>query len=282
MGKTDSKKEGYLLFYRWCDALIGLLRKVLTPALFEAAKKWLLLIAHYTLYAAVGLSIIIGLIGAIRGESFQIFAESLGFALAFILIQFLAKTFIDADDKLVSNNPSHLSSASFLDSIALVTALIGVVAFFYQTYLAIKLPSLEAFAMGLGTLILFALFSLLALNAKMVNVSMAAGAGAGEEALGILTFFAKAALILVSLLFGVVIIVLTISNLVELFSFFGDKFKLISAWSKARGNMENTVIAGLFPFAAYIAFVFLYLLIDIILAVLAIPGKLDKLGKKKE
>lgn len=280
MGKTDSKKEGHLMFYQWCDALIGVLRKMLTPALFEAAKKWLLLIAHYVLYAAVGLNIIIGLIGAIRGESFQVFVVSLAFALAFMVIQFLAKTFNDANDKLVSNNPSHLSSASFLDSLALISALIGVVAFFYQTYLAIKLPSLEAFAMGVGALVLFALFSLLALNAKMVNVSMAAGAGAGEEALGILTFFAKSALTLASLLFGVAIIVLTISNLVELFNFFGND--LSTTWSNSLGIMGNTVIAGLIPFAAYIAFVFLYLLIDIILSILAIPGKLDKLGKKKE
>ncbi|MFH2042694.1 MAG: hypothetical protein ABIJ35_09260, partial [Acidobacteriota bacterium] len=85
---------------------------------------------------------------------------------------------------------------------------------------------------------------------------------------------------LVPILFGVGITVGLILLVIDFTGVFGSESQLTAAWNNAPKTAGTITLFGLLPFLSYIAFVIYYLAIDIIRAILALPGKLDELIKK--
>ena len=83
---------------------------------------------------------------------------------------------------------------------------------------------------------------------------------------------------LVPIIFGLGIIVLVVFYFINGLGLFSET-KKVMAQTLMYDRMMWITVAGLVPFLAYVWFVLVYLNIDIIRAILSIPGKLDKLRK---
>ncbi len=268
--QTKIKGFDHLFIVEIWGNVLEAVRKVLTPQLLELCTKWLTVFGHYSILAASALSLLIGIIGAIRLESFTFFLMSLGFAVGILVVQYIAHRFLKAGEILIGNNPSSLSSGAFLDSVGLIAMISGILALLYSLYPAIKGPSLEFLIMGVASFVFLEFVALVALNPKTVNLDVIEKTSAGQEAIGIITFFIKKLMRLVPILFGIGLVVGTIILLVHFFGLFGKNLGLASMrFASPRGDYFNLIAIGLLPFISYIAFVILYLQIDIIKAILS-------------
>jgi TRAP-type C4-dicarboxylate transport system permease small subunit len=122
------------------------------------------------------------------------------------------------------------------------------------------------------------------LHPKIVNVDVGEGS-AGEEAIGILTTFMKAKLKIVPLFFFLLAVM---GALIVLAGFFGDRMAAsfaqyvpIPMGGLPFGFVGAALIvaACLVPILVYFIFLIQYLILDVIRAILAVPGKLDALRR---
>ncbi len=278
--KKVVKKEKCNWIFNMIANFIDSMRKVLSENLFNFLKKWLLVFGNCGFYVASGLAFLLGVIGAIRTNSFGVFATGIGYAVGFFILQYVAIRFANAGDKLIENNKSGLSSNAFLDSIALLLMIGGVLILLYNSYLSIKIGIFTPFLNGLAAFVVFELFSLIALNPKSVTTEVVPETSAGQEALGILTFILKAFMKLVPIVFGIGIVISTILMFIHSFGLFKKSDMAISfAWMRIEGDFMTIVTVALIPLISYIVFVFAFLIIDLVRAILSIPSKLDKLAK---
>jgi hypothetical protein len=132
--------------------------------------------------------------------------------------------------------------------------------------------------MGLGMFVFLEFLALLAFNPKEVTIKIVKSNSAGQEAIGIITFFIKAFMKLIPIFFGVLVVVWTIMLFIAFIGLFGSAPG--NAWMRGNWYAVQILNAVLLPFIAYIIFVLLYLCIDVIKAILSVPEKLDKLAKK--
>lgn len=287
-GKMAVKKQeqtgfDHLFFARIVEKLVGVFRKILSGDLLDFCTRWLVKLGNYSIYIAVCLAFLIGLIGAIRLSSFSFFLISIIFGVAILVVQYIAKKFSTAGETLIRNNPSQLSSSAFLDSLGLLAVLAGVISLLYFLYLAIKLPAFEPLLMGVGLFVFCELVGLIALNPSTIQVDVVKEVSAGEEAIGIATFFIKKFMRLVPIIFGLGLIIVTCMLLFDSFGLFSQAKMGIAAQKIAgienQGDYATLILIALLPMLSYLAFVVLYLGIDVIRAILSVPGKLDNLKK---
>ena len=277
--KKAANKESCNWVFNLIVKIVDMMRNVLSEKLFNFLKKWLLIFGNCGFYFASGLALLIGLIAAIRMESFEAFVTGLAYALGFFILQYVAVRFANAGDKLIENNKTGLSSSAFLDSMGLLFMLGGVLALLFNSYLAIKLGAFSPFLNGLATFVVLELFALLALNPKTITLDVVPETSAGQEAIGIVTFFLKSFMKLIPIIFGIGIVVTTILMFIHSFGLFKEGFGMSIAWQRVSGDFQTIALVALLPLIAYIVFVFVFLAIDIVRAILSIPSKLDKLAK---
>ena len=271
--KNQTKIKGFdhLFIVAIWENVLEAVRKILTPKLLEFCTKWLTVIGHYSILVAAAIALLVGIIGAIRLESFTFFLTSLGFAVGILVVQYIAHRFLKAGEILIDNNPSALSSGAFLDSIGLIALIMGILTFLSFTYSAIKAPSIVFLIMGIASFIFLEFVALVALNPKTVNLDVVNKNSAGQEAIGIITFFIKKLMRLIPILFGLGLMVGAILLLFHFFSLFGKNYGMAQTWfsfSQGQGDYFKIIAVGMIPFISYIAFVVLYLHIDIIKAIL--------------
>jgi hypothetical protein len=277
--KKESKKGvGHLFFVGLIEKFIDTMRGVLTEKLYDFLKKWILIIGHYGFYVAAALSIIFGIIMAIRSDSFITFATGIGYAIGFFVVQYVANKFSSAGDRLIETNPTRLGSAAFLDCFGLLSMIAGLGSFLFFTYIAIKSGPVWYLGMAVGFFVILELLALISFNPKLVTVKIAEKISAGNEAIGIITFFMKCVMKLIPILFGVGVAVFTIMMFINSFDLFSKEVITMSgAWISIKDGMRNVIGAGLLPFIGYIVFVLYFLLVDVIRSILVIPEKIDEL-----
>ena len=273
--KPKPKPQGgefYLFAVKLLEKFIEFIKGVLTADLLNFSIKWLTKIGHIAILVAAAVGFIFGIIAAIRapeGSNFG-FINVIIFVIAIFVRQYTAYRFLPTGDKLIANNPTRLASKAFLDCFGFIAMLAGLVYLFYNIYMAIKLPHIVPFLMGLGAFVLCEFIALIAFNAETVSMEIVQEASAGQEAIGIITFFMKTALRLVPIAFGIGIAVFTVLMFIDSFGFFSDaKFGFAAMVTKADANL--ILFFTILPFLAYIIFVLCFLIIDVIRSILAIP-----------
>ncbi len=278
--KKSKKRKGfdYLFFVKLIEKILESIRKLLTPKLLGFFNKWLTILGHYSLLIASVLALLIGIIGAIRLESFMFFLTALVFSIFVLVIQYIADKFSHAGEILIKNNPTSLSSTAFLDSLGLLAMIGGIVALLVNLYFAIKSPSLNALLTGVGLFVFLEFVALIALNPELITVDVVKETTAGEEAIGILTVFLKKIMKLVPILFGLGVIIGTVMLLISSFNLFSNE-RMFFAPAKIEWSYSLIISSGLLPLLSYILFVLFYLIIDIIRAILSLPRKIDNLRK---
>lgn len=282
MGEEKKAAKGEFTFHFFAvnllEKLVEVFRGILTSNLLEFCIKWITRIGHIGVIVAAALGFLFALIYAFRMDRLTIFLTAIIWVLLIFVLQYTARKFLNAGETLIGNNPTQLASQAFLDCFAFLALIGGVVALIIHIIQTIQGAGFEVFLMGLGMFVFLEFLALLAFNHKEVNIKIVKSNSAGQEALGIITFFIKAFMRLIPIFFGVLVVVWTIMLFIAFIGLFGNAPG--NAWM--RGNYYATQILGatLLPFIAYIFFVLLYLCVDVIKSILSIPEKLDKLGKK--
>ena len=278
---------------RFVELLLEFMRKVLTENFLTRALTVLTRAGHTLVLLGAVLGLVYSVVLAIRANSFGYFGIGLGLVLWIAILQYAALRFFTANQALVKNSPSRLGSAALLDCLALILVVGAVVAFIGGTVTAIRTNEFGAFVGGLLTFGVLALGAGAALHPQLSNVKLEAST-AGEEAIGLASFFGKASLVMLPLLFACAALAGTIVIVVAFFS--TDSYSGAAAFIQAvlalipgggRFGQMDPGLAGvgllvqacLLPLFAYLGFLFLYLSLDLMRAVLDVPRKLDRLAR---
>ena len=232
------------------------------------------MIGHFGLVVAAGLGFLFALIFSIRTNTFQGFLYGIAWVLLIFVVQYTAHKFSTAGETLIKNNPSQLSSKTFLDCFGFLVLIGGVIILIIHIVQAIQVGSFDLFLLGLGTFIFLEFIALISFNHKEATIDIVEGNSAGQEAIGIITFFIKTFMRLVPIFFGVGVAIGTIILFIDAIGLFGDNVAV--AWMRGNITAMQILWAALLPFFSYILFVLFYLAVDVIRAILSIPGKLGR------
>lgn len=271
-------------------SLLGVLTKVLTPALLKSTLTFCKRFGHFAVLTGAVLGLVAALVASIQDHTLRSFAVGgIAFVIVVAVAQYSAQRFLNAGDLLIGTSPTKIASKAFLDCVGLISALGAAAALFGSIYISIESNLLYPIIPGIVVAVLMTYLALLALQPSEVNVTIEAGASAGEEAIAVFSFFAKAWLRLVPILF----FVLTVLGVVGIIFSFSDRGREIANEMMASlmlpagqfsfvGTSAGTavVLLGCFvPVLYYLGFLLSYLIIDLLRAQLSIPGKLDALRK---
>jgi len=272
----DVKKvlSAHLWVVNLLEKLVELLKKLMTTKLMDFCTNWLTKLGHFAIILGAALGFIFALVYVIKVNDFQTFLIAIGWVLALFVAQYTAHKFLNAGEALVKNNPTRLSSQTFLDCVAFIMVIVGIVVFILKTVVAIRSRDIDEFFIGLAVAVVLEFVALIAFNPKDVNIKIIKSNTAGQDAIGISTFFMKTFMKLVPIAFGAGVIISTVLIFINGIGIFGANH--FEAWLNVSESAIRMLLITLLPFFSYIAFAFFYLVVDVIQAILSIPGKLDK------
>ncbi|HTZ22141.1 MAG TPA: DUF4339 domain-containing protein [Opitutaceae bacterium] len=244
--------------------------------------------------AALGL--LFAVIYAIKFNSFMLFLAGVLGVLAIAVLQYVAKRFLEGCARLVRSSPSRVASAAVLDCLGLILLIAALGILIAGVVGAIRLEAAVLLVPAVVNAATWFFLALVALHPATANVTVE-DASAGEEAIGLLSFFFKSSLVMLPLGFflcslsGALTLaiglfggnaprVLPFLSLVpgELLGSFAGSIPSEAVFSGIMG-LSTLVLALLLPLITYLLFLFAYLLVDIIRAIVSIPAKLDALRR---
>ncbi len=252
------------------------LRRLLTESGMGASDLFARQAGHLA-YVAAAVFLVLGfLILGIRSDSFRLsFGAVLLMAPAAILLHYVAALFLDAGASLLRRSPSELASPAILTFSALAFFAGAVLCFFQGLYGLILGGTLLDFGIRLGIAAILLYACGVALNPATVNVHPGSNLSAGEEALGISMFLLKLPVRMVPFLFGVGSLVGLCAAIYLVYLVCTQEPFLIigSAYQIA------TYVLGvaLLPLIIYLLFALSSLLVEVLRAILRVPGRIDAL-----
>ncbi len=263
------------------DLVAGVLAtvsKILSPERINGWLKAARDYGQYAVFAGMALTLVYALYAAIRTNEFRLFGAGVGLVLALMVGQFAAGRFLGAGDKLIENTPSRLSSGAFLECVGLLALLFAAGTILAGLAACVAMRSAAPLVPALVVALLWGTKGGIALHPRMVGVAQEGGGSAGEEAVGLLLFFLKAGLKVVPLAFA---LLAAAGCVLILLSFFMESPSFWAGIAVVPGMEGPSLLlaACLLPLAAYFLFLLASLLLDVIRAILIIPGKLDSLRK---
>lgn len=231
-------------------------------------------LGHWTLLLVAVLGLIVQLVATV-GYGGSAILWGVGWLILLPLLQYTAVQFMDATRSMVTSNMTTLGSQAFLRCYALVSLVAAIVALIAGIVAAIEAGGLPVFLSGLAVAALAVGTAWLALNPSLLAIRVNRQTSAGEEAIGVLSFFVKSGVRLVPIFYGVAMVVVAIQAIVILLGMIGDtRPELMMAVGRAELAAPVVIWAVLSPFLAYIAFVFYFLVIDLMRGILSIPGNI--------
>lgn len=244
----------------WC-------RETFPASLFSTISDYCIKSGHVALVCAQLLSLFIGLIAVFTHKSLLYLFYGVCMALILVVLQFVADKFISAGDRLIASNPSRLSSAALPDCTALISEITGISLFVMFLFQAATYKSWALIWLGIGLLALFDALAYIAMHPSLVNMQTDKDQTAGQEAIGIMAFFAKMLLRLVPLAFGICGVIGTIGMLFATFSLMRNNTLL-----PVRMSYNLILFGTVLPLVSYIVFAFYHLLIDVLKSLIGLKN----------
>lgn len=274
----------------WVGTMLSRVAAWLSPSFVERslnqARSW----GQHAVMAGAALTLLYAIYAAIKFNSFAFFMTGAGFIAALAVAQFAAIRFLSAATRTIANTSSQISSPAFLECAGLLLLLGSAGTLIGGVVAAIRLESSAPLlpAILIGATMLYA--AAMALHPKLVNVELGLNS-AGEESIGLLSFFFKAALKLVPIFFvllalgGDLAIVASFTQNGQAFAAsIGSVLQFLPMplpLDMTAGFAGSAVVmtAALLPMLGYFLFLLSYLSIDLVRAVLAVPTKLEALRR---
>jgi hypothetical protein len=260
----------------------------LNPAFVERSLSLARDTGQYAVLGGAALTLLYAIYAAIKFNSFGFFMTGVGFVVALAVAQFAAMRFLNAATRTIANTPSQVSSPAFLDCTGLLLILGSIGTLVGGLVTAIRVESALPLLPAILLAATFMYMGATALHPKLVNVNLGVG-GAGEEGVGLLSFFFKASLKLVPLFF----VLFAVGGDLAILASFTEKGQAFASMiasvlqfvpipmdtSAGFGGSAVVMMAALLPMIGYFLFLLSYLVIDLVRAVLSVPVKLDALRR---
>ena len=245
---------------------------------------------HYAVTVGSSLGLVYAIYIAAKAGSLLAFISGAALVLVLSCVQFAAARFFSANDTLLANTPSRISSPALLECVGLLALLGTVLLPASAIVICVQNGIWQPLVPALLAAIFWLYFAAIALHPESVNITVARG-DAGEEAIGLATFLVKAMLKILPLLFGLFSVLGCLTIALSFFglgdwlaqSLFGNQAPLLHylpfvADHGFRG-LGLIILSCLLPFLGYVAFILASLPLDLWRALLAVLGKLDALKR---
>ena len=305
------------------DVVLDFARAQFTVQFVDLTSKLFTLGGFYGLYLAMAVLFVFSLLLGVKLNEVNTILLGTAGVVILVVLQYAAWRFSGALDRLNRSTPARMCSSAFLDCFALVHMFGGLVALLGLTVLAVQTSLLSLVLPAIASFILCEYVAVLALNPESLNLTIAAEATAGEEAIGVLSFLVKLGLRIVPVAFGVGVAWGTLTLLYAVFlvfvppedpedivAFVGpeavesvrvpesprsgaearseepsseeEAIKMLPAQVTAFKARTTLITSAALPLVTYVFFLVFYLGIDVLRAILAIPGELGKLAKNDD
>lgn len=268
--------------------LVKLIAAILSPKLVTSLSRTAGTVGHWAMFVGSALTLVLTIIWSIRSNSFGVFLIGLALVVALAVAQFITTRFLGAADMLIANTPSRISTTAFLECVGFLFSLIALALLLSSIGAAIAASSIVPLIPGFVAAVLCAYMGAIALHPEIVAVEPGQGS-AGEEAIGLISFFLKAGLKLVPPLFalfasvGVLVLIVSLvapdSSLQDSLSHTLPSLPLGRIAPSGFAGAGIVLYAGLLPMFAYFGFLVALLPLELWRAILSIPGKLDSLRR---
>jgi len=234
-----------------------------------------------TLYGSAVIAFLGGLLFAIRGNNFRIVLASLAASIAILVGQYVASRLLGAIRVAILSNRSILSSLAVPDSIFVVIVVGTVVGVLGLLWAAIEMRELLFLVAAVGVLVVGAYSALVTITPTSLGVDLEPECRAAQEAIGVFTFVFKVVLRCAPLLFAAGIIFTTYRLLeatVRIMT--ADGSGLMMAYSAATIGIGGLFAAVAIPIYVYLLLLLYYITLDVISAIVSLPGKLDLIAER--
>jgi hypothetical protein len=250
------------------DALLERYRPLFTERLIDTTAKIFRACGSYGLFVAIVLTATFAIIAAAKTTVVDNLLWGAIAVLALAVLQYVAGKFCDAVEQLNKTTASSLSSAAFPDCFAMLSKLMGAVALLGSVAAAVETSQYSMILFGIPAFLIWAYLALVALNPAALNIAIVPELPAGEEALGVLMFLAKAILRVVPVAFGAGVICGTLALGYACWLALSGR----EPWIPSAVAHSTLLSSAALPLAAYLMFLFFCLLLDLCRAILGLPA----------
>lgn len=285
------------------DRLLDLARSRFTAQFAALTARLFGLVGHYGLYAAmVAVLAVQGMLTFRTGLAQPILLGSAA-VLVLAVLHYAAGRFSLALERLARDDSARMASAAFLDGFALLHLTLGLVALLGFSILAAEADTFGWLLPAVAGFILCQYAAVVALNPETLHLAITSDASPTEETLALLAFFVKLTLRIAPICYGLGavwgIVLLgyvgtlllraptvelhgSITRMPSLADLVPQSSDPASAGSVASGAVVLLLATVALPILAYFGFLAYRLALDVLRALLALPGASIGNGTEKD
>jgi hypothetical protein len=294
-GGSVAQQRGLGTSFHLLDYLLIALRSAVPARMVEQIVGLLATIGGYCLLAYIGLYLLFSLCYGVKIEQIDHVVGGAAMALFLIALHYAAWRFIRALDSLIKATPSQLNSTAVPDvlglifvSISLMMLALGIFSpdyvmgmlHFVGITITLDLKWVIAIVGGIGFMFWFLLMAMICIHPESLNIKVSAeDTSAGQEAIGVIAFIMKATARVTAAAFGVGVVCATGTLLLAFVPLFqeGKAGLAILAASASTGLVKW---CGLLPLLVYFSQLLWFITVDVVQAIISLPGKLDRISEE--
>ena len=209
---------------------------------------------------------------------------AIGSVIALAICVYAGAKMMDVLPKVINSSSCKISSLNIFSVFTAISLLLTVGSLLGGIYLAIEAKAIQPFFYGLGGAAFFALITIYNANPEKFGIVADEQASAGEDFVSIATFALKVMLRLVPIAMLILPIIGICEIIPPIFTSYITSYQNSNIFlaDLMVGEMsENAlfVFIGIVPLLVYLNYIFNYVVLDLIRAILQLPNKLDALKK---
>lgn len=264
------------------DYVLKALRGWIGASDFATAGVTVVEVGRYAVYASIVMNLIFCFMAAVKLDSVSVGMAGIGFAAAALVLQYSAIKLCDTITLLIRATTLRMSSTAFIDSLAVLMLIGGVMALGGSAYGWMRTEEIRLLIVGVVIFIACEQLALMSLHPDALGITITDRATSGEEAIAILSFFLMLPLRFVSGVFGIGCALSVAGTCWSLKLLLEGGESIPHAILCAFISGEVTLACAIYPLCIYVYFVFAYLFVDVIRSVLVIPDKIDQVKRALE
>jgi hypothetical protein len=234
----------------------------------------------YSLYAAATLVFFGGMVVAIRGGAVRSFAIAALISFLVLVAQYIAQRLLGACDVAIASNKSVLSSLAIPHYAFVVSAASAIGGALSLWWAAAEAGEIKLLLGGIAVLAVGAFAALVAIQPSGISVDVNLECRVGEEAVGVLTFLLKVFLRCAPIAFAAAVVFATFETASVVLAILRRSEETLFLFGRITAAIGYVFAAASIPLVAYATMLVYYLTLDVISAIVSIPGKLDVLGRQ--
>ena len=255
------------IFSDLIEKLVALIKKYASFEMLSKIIERMKMLATWVVTIMVVIIPIFGLIMAIKASSIELLFISIGVSVALVFCQYIAKGFISSMEKLLKNASAKLTTDTIPNAFGLSSIGLGLGVFVFS----FRLFGVS-FGSGVGGILVALALMLLGcvyMTPQMMNTEIDENNTPAQDLMGIYSFVFNGIVAIFPLIY-LVLGAMTFAFLLN--SIFSEDY-LGTFFS----SIGLAFVTALLPLIFYLTYIFYYLVVDVIKAVLEIP----RIGKEK-